>query len=304
MNELKISVVTACYNQASTIERTVNSVLGQNYPNLEYIVMDGASPDTTLEILKRYQPGIAKLISEPDAGQYHAIQKGLSMATGDVMAWLNGDDLYYPWTFKLVNRIFSDFPSVDWIIGLPSFVEENDVVYKISSQMAGYPRKWIKNGWYSEKLGGFLQQESMFWRKSLWDRSAQLDTSLSLAADFKLWTEFARYAELTSVSVPLSMFRTLPGIQRSSLQRDSYNQEVELVCMGLDRPPLLWRYVSDKGLVARSLARFVLHASVPYVAYGQPGRQWQYKRGMLPISRAGLAELVLEYSLRHSMVLK
>lgn len=220
------------------------------------------------------------------------------MATGDVMAWLNGDDLYYPWTFKLVNRIFTDFPTVDWVIGLPSFVEENDVAYKISSQMAGYPREWIKNGWYSEKLGGFLQQESMFWRKSLWDKSAQLDTSLRLAADFKLWTEFAKHAELTSVSVPLSMFRTLPGIQRSSAQRDVYNHEVELVCKGLVRPPHLWRYLSDKGLVARSLVRWFLYASAPYVAYNRSGRNWQFKRGVLPISRAGLAELFLENSLR------
>jgi glycosyltransferase involved in cell wall biosynthesis len=298
MNELKISVVTACYNQATTIERTVKSVLEQNYQNLEYIIIDGASPDATLEILRPYQNGIEVLVSEPDGGQYHAIQKGLSLATGEVMAWLNGDDLYYPWTFKLVNQIFTDFPAVDWIIGLPSFVEENDIVYKIASQMAGYPREWIKNGWYSEKLGGFLQQESMFWRKSLWDKSAQLDTTLSLAADFKLWTEFAKHAELTSVSVPLAMFRTLPGIQRSSAQRDGYNNEVVEVCANLPQAPRLWKYLSQKGIVYRSFVRWFLHSRAAYISYNRESRKWRHRRGVLPISRAGLAELVLENSLR------
>jgi glycosyltransferase involved in cell wall biosynthesis len=292
---LKISVVTACYNQSSTIERTIRSIVGQGYPNLEYIIVDGASKDNTMDIVRNFDSKISKIISEPDDGQYHAIQKGLNLASGDIMAWLNGDDIYFPWTFRLVDKIFTRFPDVDWIMGLPTFTNEDDVVVKLSTQMAGYPRQWIANGWYSESFGGFLQQESMFWRKSLWDKSPKLDLSLGLAADFKLWTDFAKLTDLVAVSVPIGSFRDLPDVQRSVVMRDTYFSEVESVTQDLPQPNLLWRTIAPRGLVARSFCRSVLRAKARGVVYSRHQRDWKLVETRLPISRASMNDLVLEY---------
>lgn len=292
---LRISVVTACYNQSSTIERTIKSIVSQEYPNLEYIVVDGASSDNTVDIIRKYESQISKIVSEPDDGQYHAIQKGLDMATGDIMAWLNGDDMYFPWTFRLVNEIFTNYPDVDWIMGLPTFTDENDVLVKLSNQLAGYPQKWIANGWYSESFGGFLQQESMFWRKSLWDRSSKLDLSLSLAGDFKLWTDFAKLTDLVSVSVPLGSFRDLPNVQRSVVLRHKYLEEVDYVNQKHKKPPWLWSIIAPRGLVARSMCRLFILGSARCLVYGRKQQKWHLTKMYLPISRSSLSDLRLEY---------
>jgi glycosyltransferase involved in cell wall biosynthesis len=294
---LKISIVTACYNQSSTIERTIKSIVGQEYPNLEYIVVDGASKDNTVDIVRKYESKISKIISEPDDGQYHAIQKGLDMATGEIMAWLNGDDMYFPWTFRLVNEIFTKYPDVDWIMGLPTFTDENDVLVKLSNQLAGYPQKWIANGWYSESFGGFLQQESMFWRKSLWDRSAKLDLSLSLAADFKLWTDLAKLTDLVSVSVPLGSFRDLPNVQRSVVMRDKYLEEVDRVNKKHEKPPWPWSAIGPRGLVARSLCRLFIIGLARCLVYGRRQGKWHLAKMRLPVSRSSLSDLRLEHHL-------
>lgn len=292
---LKISVVTACFNQASTIERTIRSIVSQEYPNLEYIIVDGASKDATMEIVEKYRSQISHVISEPDEGQYHAIQKGLDRATGDIMAWLNGDDMYFPWTFRLVNEIFTRFPDVDWIMGLPTFTDENDILVKMSNQLAAYPRQWIANGWYSESLGGFLQQESMFWRRSLWDKSPKLDLSLKLAGDFKLWTDFAIQTDLVSVSVPLGSFRDLPNVQRSVVMRDKYLAEVESVVRDRPKPNWLWRNIAPKGLVARSACRLFIYGSGRSLVYGRRQQKWNLVKAQMPISRSSFNDLRIEY---------
>ena len=99
----KISVVTVSYNMERYIEQTIRSVVNQDYSNIEYIVVDGASTDRTVEIARRYEDKISTLISEPDDSHFDAMQKGLSIATGDVLAWLNADDVYYPWTLSIVG---------------------------------------------------------------------------------------------------------------------------------------------------------------------------------------------------------
>lgn len=125
---LKISIITPCYNMEKFIEGTILSVLNQNYPNLEYIIIDGASTDRTLEIIEKYKDRISLIISEPDKGMYDAINKGLSRATGDIMAYINADDQYLPGTLSLVNRLFSKFKNVDWISGVPTFMDEDRII--------------------------------------------------------------------------------------------------------------------------------------------------------------------------------
>jgi len=108
----KISVVTPSFNQGQYLEETIRSVLDQGYPNLEYFVMDGGSTDDSVEIIRKYADRLTGWVSEPDGGQMHAINKGFARATGDIMAWLNSDDKYCPWTFNVIGRIFAGLPEV------------------------------------------------------------------------------------------------------------------------------------------------------------------------------------------------
>jgi len=111
----KISIVTPTYNQAEYIEATILSVLNQRYPNLEYIIIDGGSTDGTVDIIKKYADQLTYWCSEPDGGQYAAINKGFAHATGDVMAWLNSDDLYMPYTLHAVGSIMDSLEEVKWL---------------------------------------------------------------------------------------------------------------------------------------------------------------------------------------------
>ena len=109
-----ISIVTPSFNQAQFLEATIDSILSQNYPNLEYIIIDGGSTDGSVDIIKKHEKYLSFWCSEPDAGQYDAINKGLSHSTGEIMAWLNSDDMYLPWALKTVADIMSSLPNVEW----------------------------------------------------------------------------------------------------------------------------------------------------------------------------------------------
>ena len=102
----KISIVTPSFNQAEFLEQTICSVLNQNYPNLEYIIIDGGSTDGSVEIIKKYADKFTYWVSEKDNGQYDAINKGFSHTTGDIMGWINSSDIYYPWTLSMIAEIF------------------------------------------------------------------------------------------------------------------------------------------------------------------------------------------------------
>lgn len=294
----KISVITVCYNAVEFIEETLRSVLDQNYYDLEYIVIDGGSTDGTQDIIARYKDRLAYYVSEPDDRQYDAIQKGLALATGEVLCWLNADDIFMPWTLSVVGEIFATHPDVDWITGQPSFLNRRGQVTAIYGAVAAYPRSFISNGWYNRDLGGFLQQESMFWRRALWDKTPGLDLSLRYAADYALWTEFARHASLVPISVPLAAFRKLPGEQRSSTGALDYDAEVSCVMAERPAPPRLWAWMARRGLIGRSLARIMLRRRAPAIFYDEATGMWRKITTRRPIARVSLGDM------RHQLVLR
>lgn len=293
----KISIVTVAYNMERFIEQTIRSVVDQKTSDVEYVLVDGASSDATLAIAKCYQTSIDTLISEPDDGQYQAIAKGFAHSSGEVMGWINADDILMPWTFSVVARIFDQFPEVDWITGSPAFLNEAGQLGRIHWHLPAYPRSFIANGWYQKHLGAYLQQESMFWRRSLWDRVGGLDLRYSLAADFDLWTRFAMHADLIPVDVPLAAFRERTDA-RSSAGAAKYEAEVAEICAMKPKPPALWSYVAALGLGPRAVARLMTRRRGAGIIYDRNRRAWVKVERSRSISRLTPSMLLDEWSLR------
>ena len=179
----RISIVTPSFNQGSYIGRTIDSVLSQKYPNLEYFVQDGCSSDNTVDVLKTYDDRLDGWISEPDNGQSQAINRGFQHATGEIMAWLNSDDLLLPGALHLVAEFFERNPHVDVVYGNRLMVDENDLEIG----------RWILPGHDSEVLrwADFVPQETMFWRRSIWEKTGgHIDESFRFAMDWDLILRF------------------------------------------------------------------------------------------------------------------
>jgi len=210
-NYPKISIVTPSLNQGQFIEATIRSVLLQEYPNLEYIVIDGGSTDQTLDIVEQYAPWLDFWSSEPDEGLYQAINKGFAHATGEIMGWLNADDLYVENALWRVAEIFHEFHGVEWIASrCPGSMAANGNAR--FCRLPGYSAVGFWRAEYVEGVcpfhSGWIPQESTFWRRSLWERAGgQVDESLALAGDFELWARFYQHAELVAVDIPLGVFR-------------------------------------------------------------------------------------------------
>ena len=159
----KISIVTPSFNQSRYLEDTIVSVLDQNYPNLEYVIIDGGSNDGSTEIIRRYENHLHYWVSEKDKGHGNAINKGFSHTSGEIMGWINSDDKYTPWSLEVIAEIFTLFPHVDWIVGYNSWWNEKGAMTSASR---------VHKNAVDFLLGNYkwVQQESVFWRRSLWER--------------------------------------------------------------------------------------------------------------------------------------
>jgi glycosyltransferase involved in cell wall biosynthesis len=188
MNNPKFTVVTPTYNQGEYIEKTIDSVLSQGYPNLEFIIIDGGSKDNTVEIIKKYERHLAYWVSEPDRGQSHAINKGMAKATGDYLTWLNSDDWYLPGALDQMKGLFQANPDAGMVVGAGRIVDlMGKEVYYIS------PKSDITlESLYSWMRGGdFLQPASAF-TKSAWGSVGQIDEQVHIALDVDLWLRMAK----------------------------------------------------------------------------------------------------------------
>ena len=295
---LKISIVTAVRNAMPWVAETVRSVISQEHAGLEYIVVDGASTDGTLEYLQSQSQHFSRFCSEPDDGQYAAIAKGMACASGEVLGWINGDDVLMPWTLRVVERVFREFPEIDWITGTPAYLNMASECFLVSPVAASYPRRYIANGWFREGLLGYLMQETMFWRRRLWERVGGLDLQWRWAGDFDLWTRFAQTAELTAVATPLAAFR-IRGEGNRSRQGSAYGDEVVRRCRSLPAPPAHWSLLTRLGKPGEALLRCALWSRTSVVAHSLTGDGWRHLRSRRPVSRNDLPRLLLEHALRN-----
>jgi glycosyltransferase involved in cell wall biosynthesis len=168
----------------------MRSVLAQDYPQIEYIVVDGGSTDGSIDIIERYADQLAWWISEPDSGQTEAINKGLSRATGDIFAWLNSDDTYEPGAVSDAAALLQLNPDVGMVYGDANFIDaEGKVIGQFNAQQTSLSR--LQRG------GVYIPQQSAFWRADLWRQVGPLDTSFFFAMDYDLWVRLARVSKIS-----------------------------------------------------------------------------------------------------------
>lgn len=206
-----ITIVTPTYNSDCYLEQCILSIIKQNYHNYEHIIIDGGSTDHTLDIIKKYENSYSmKWISEPDKGMYDAINKGFKIAKGEIYAWLNSDDYYYPWTLQIVSRSF-ECKDINWLIGIPSNTRkygQYEITYLLPNLPTVFATGYIHRGFYDGIRLPFIQQESCFWSKKLWKiAGSRIDSSKKMAGDYFLWKEFARHEKLYTVHCNLASFR-------------------------------------------------------------------------------------------------
>ena len=223
-NYPKISIVTPSFNQAQFLEATINSILSQNYPNLEYIIIDGGSTDGSVEIIKKYENYLHFWCSEPDGGHYVAINKGFAKSSGEIMAWLNSDDMYFNGSLNTVASIMSELKEIEWLTTLnPAGYDYQGFCTGFTS-IPGYSREAFLDGYYAGKF--WIQQESTFWRRSLWEKiGSHIRDKFKFAGDFDLWSRFFCHADLYGTSSPLGGFRT--RFNQRVRQGNFYHQEVD-----------------------------------------------------------------------------
>jgi len=226
----KISIVTPSFNQGEFLEECIQSILEQGYPNLEYIIMDGGSKDGSVEIIKKYEKYLSYWQSQPDGGQYIAINDAFKNTTGEIMAWLNSDDKYHQNAFFKVVSAFTNHQEIQWLTGRATAWNRDGKFTYFEASIPEWSREYLLNLTQEiRERRRFIQQESTFWKRSLWEQAgSQLNLQLELAGDFELWVRFSRYASLFPIDDFLGGFRSYEG-QRSKLYIDKYMQEVEWV---------------------------------------------------------------------------
>ena len=211
-----ISIVTPSYNQAAFVPWTVRSVLLQRYPNLEYVLMDGGSDDGSLERLEPYLHHFHHWQSRPDEGQGAAIADGFEHTSGEIMAWLNSDDMLAPGALHWVARYFADHPDVDVLYSHRCMVDDANTVISY----------WILPRHSSRKMlrWDLIPQETCFWRRSLYERCGPVDRSFRFAMDYDLFARFMLAGRMVHVPRVLGVFRQ-HELAKTSQQMETVGQE-------------------------------------------------------------------------------
>ena len=219
-NYLKISIITVSYNSAKTIETTFMSVLQQTYSNIEYIVIDGGSTDNTLKIAKKYSEIITVLVSEQDNGLYDAMNKGISLATGDVIGLINSDDLFCdPDALNKVAKVFKKNKNLDSIYADLFYVSQQDI-NKIS-------RRWVSGIQRKFKYGWHPAHPTFYIKKTIYDRYGLFDLSFKLAADFEIMLRFLDKHNISTTYLKEPLVKMRLGGETNKSFKNIYYQNIE-----------------------------------------------------------------------------
>jgi glycosyltransferase involved in cell wall biosynthesis len=185
----RVSIVTPSFNQAQFLEETIISVLEQDYPDIEYIIIDGGSTDGSVDIIHRYETQLAWWVSERDQGQTDALNKGFDKASGDILAWLNSDDTYLPGAISGAVEYLMSHPEAGMVYGDANLIDETGLVMgRFPARQTDYPR--LMRG------SVHIPQQAAFFRGDLWRKIGPLDPSFYFAMDYDLWVRLAKIAPL------------------------------------------------------------------------------------------------------------
>ncbi len=245
----KVSIVTPSYNQARFLEATICSVLDQDYPEIEYIVVDGGSKDDSVEIIRRYQDRISWWVSEKDKGHADALNKGFSHASGEILAWLNSDDTYFPTAVSEASAYLKDHPEVGMVYGDANLIDEaGRVIGQFASRQTDY-RSLLRGSVH-------IPQATTFFRRDLYRQVGPLDLSLFFAFDYDLWVRLAKVSDIRYLPRLWANFR-MHHLGKSVVNDD------------LCYPDMLRVYERESGgwlswLRLRAIARRLLYAWLPW----------------------------------------
>ncbi len=221
---MKFSIITPAYDVAPWLPATIESVLSQAGDfSIEYIVVTNTSPDDTIEVAEQYQQkiedgswdvkcnGITMQVINLGAprGMYVALNEGFALATGDIFAWIAGDDIYEPGAFQVMATAFAARPDVIWLKGITSTIDE-DGKHLSRGHCRTYRRDWLKMGVYGMEAY-HVEQDSVFWRPELWHKAGPFPEYFKSSGDFWLWPQMAKYASLMSIDARISCFRKRAG---------------------------------------------------------------------------------------------
>lgn len=223
----KISIITPTLNQSQFIVQTIDSVLSQNYPNLEYFVIDGGSTDATIDILKSYSDRLV-WISEKDKGQADAINKGIHMASGEIIAFLNSDDYYFPGVLEKVASIFQSNPTGNWLTGSYRIVNSNN--QSIQPFIVEY-KNFLRNhsSMRTLRLANYIVQPSTFWRNNVHSEIGFFDDKLRFAFDYDFWLKLQSKFKPICTNEPFTAFRIHTESKGGKEYRNQFDEELRVL---------------------------------------------------------------------------
>lgn len=268
----KVSVITPSFNQARFLEEAILSVLEQDYPDIEYIIVDGGSTDGSVDIIRKYADRLACWVSEPDAGQSDAINKGLQQATGEIWAWMNSDDAYLPGALRMAVAQMISSPEADILYGDCICIDEcgNEIARPVASDF-----HYLS---YLVDCNNYIPSGSAFIRRHVAEQIGELDTSMHMVMDMDYWLRAGLVYRLAYLPKALSLYRVYPGAKTWGLEARKGPEMARIYEKLYARPDLP---LSLLRVRARTLSNAYLIAA--YYAWKVSDRRsfWYYLRKSL-----------------------